>query len=164
MVSFDAFGGAEAFPSVDVAHVGVVVTLACCREQRKVKNVLKPLTGESPDTAVSGVTDKLFIYGHLVQIQSGSIAHHRMQWCLQDTVIRFSWQELAYLAFCLFIDWLQWGQIKMFQCFTWSGPSTITLHTFAMEWVIREMSKNFWIVHFSGQTQDTLTANAPSVF
>lgn len=47
VVSFDAFGGAEALPSVDVAHAGVVVTLAGCREQRQVKNVLEPLAGES---------------------------------------------------------------------------------------------------------------------
>lgn len=53
MISFDAFGGAEALPSVDVAHVGVVVALAGCREQRKVKNVLELLTEESPDTVVS---------------------------------------------------------------------------------------------------------------
>lgn len=39
VISFDAFGGAEALPSVDVAHAGVAVTLAGCREQRKVKNV-----------------------------------------------------------------------------------------------------------------------------
>lgn len=53
VISFDAFGGAETLPSVEMAHVGVVVTLAGCREQRKVKNVLEPLGEESPDTAVS---------------------------------------------------------------------------------------------------------------
>lgn len=53
VISFDAFGGAEALPSVALANVGVVVTLTGCREQGKVKNVSEPLTGESPDTAVS---------------------------------------------------------------------------------------------------------------
>lgn len=61
MISFDAFGGAEALPRGDVAHAGVAVALACCREQRKVENVLQALTGESPHPATSRVIDKQFI-------------------------------------------------------------------------------------------------------
>lgn len=56
VIPFDAFGGTVALPTVDVAHVGMVVALAGCREQRKGvgegvgKNVLDPLTSGSPDT------------------------------------------------------------------------------------------------------------------
>lgn len=51
VISFDAFGGTVALPAVDVAHVGMVVTLAGCREQRRGGGgVLDPLTSGSPDT------------------------------------------------------------------------------------------------------------------
>lgn len=37
LVSLDALGGTEALPSVDVAHVGMAVALACWREKTKVE-------------------------------------------------------------------------------------------------------------------------------
>lgn len=42
LVSLDAFGGTEALPWVDVAHVGMAVTLAGCKRQ-KTKRKLKHL-------------------------------------------------------------------------------------------------------------------------
>lgn len=37
LVSLDPLRGTEALPRVDVAHVGVAVTLARCREKTKVE-------------------------------------------------------------------------------------------------------------------------------
>ncbi len=36
LVSFDALGGTEALPCVDVAHAGMAVTLASCKEKIKI--------------------------------------------------------------------------------------------------------------------------------
>lgn len=56
VISFDAFGGTVALPTVDVAHVGMVVTLAGCREQRKgggVQKCFRPAHIRVPRHAVS---------------------------------------------------------------------------------------------------------------
>lgn len=37
LVSLDALSCTEALPCVDVAHVGMAVTLACCKEKTKVE-------------------------------------------------------------------------------------------------------------------------------
>lgn len=37
LISLDALSSTEALPSVDLAHAGMAVTLACCKEKTKVK-------------------------------------------------------------------------------------------------------------------------------
>ena len=34
LVSLDAFSGTEALPCVDMAHIGMAVTLACCKDKK----------------------------------------------------------------------------------------------------------------------------------